>query len=458
MSAEEEEEEIQQPFVLPTITNDYFRPPVTSFPGAPTFPGHEVYFDPDNIFYFSGHGREETYLQLGDNTDIMHRYKLRRNQYALIPGKCGNILIAEDEGSFEDFFKSTKPIKVFNSSTTNSNVGFSSSFFKSSPKNKNRETVPLSIQSKEGQLKFYYPKTKNSNSIARVSLPPLLLNPLLYYINKDNTELTLYISGLLRKSQPYNMGIRSRGLFSSSTPIYGLVAPITKAALQLELAYFTNPPGETFKYYKPINFTEKDVKLAKGALSLIEKSLSGSVLTFKNLVAMAIIYNFGNYTQGYAPISQNNMYELTQISMDEIMARTQMDRSEKTGNALRAYNSLRINDILHFNIPIAFIYKFLDSKTNNKPYVVLIPACRGLKLKNVYLDEGETKQNLIARRRALSNATAPSATEAAGGGGGGGGGAAGGTRRRRRIVRRKSRKNSKKTTIRLACRPRKRKH
>lgn len=439
MSAEEEEALIPEfqttpGFQLPptSLTNNYF-----ALPPGPTIPASEpVYFNPSNVFSVYSHGKENV---------TPTRYFLKPNQYALIPGKCGNVTWGSTKLHYKKFFTPTKKIKLFNSSTKQSNVANIVLETESTPITittyKNKNLIPLGLRREEGKYNFYYPQSKNTNKGAAVSLPPLEIMLIFNDYNEDTNEVKIQISGVLRQSQPYKMG---GGLFSKDT--YEETVPYTHRASRVYFGSFSNPVSDDIYTYGMLKFkpSENDIKIAKNVVEVIKKALGGSILTYENIIAMTMLFYHGDddenenseSIQGANVFKRGDIKRLINMPMNEIMARAQMDRPVKTGRALKSYNSLTLDKLLHFYVPIKFIYNFLDSKTTG-PYLVIFTACRDTKV----------SESAIQRRRAYSENRSifvpgggAAEVEAAGGGGGGGSyfpppraSSAGGTRRRRRF-------------------------
>lgn len=309
--------------------------------------GGEV-FDPANIFLLDGHG--------SDASLVRDRYYLKENQYALIPGVCGSILQSSYE-SAGDFFNYDKPIHVFNSATQDNFpiLEYSKLSINQFSKIKTK---------KQSSMKHYRPKLNNSNVEERISVPPLYITPFITFL-KDTwpgmSKMTISISGLLRKSESYHFNV-----VDPTTDKYSFTKEINNNILD---SLFQNIESEILANYQ---FKSNALVI----YNKLKEALRGSVLTFDNIVNLAILQK------------HKDIYEMSGSQILENMRLIQDDESYKSYK-----NNLTINDLLRLNLPIDFFFEFLNTKTNG-PYLLIFNVCRTVK-------DDASEENVI-RKRAMS--------------------------------------------------------
>jgi hypothetical protein len=295
--------------------------------------GKEAFAD-ENIFLLSGHGYDAS---LNDQ----ERYFLKKNQYAMIPGKCGTSLTVKSIEHTKGFYNYNKPIAIFNKETENSFALLN--FTKLSRNNLNR-----TMSRKLSNYKHYRPKMDESNAEERISVPPLHIQPFGASVEKNTVRIP--VSGLLQKSNPYHYIVKPRA-------------------------------NEIDKYIKTIYLDKADdIKIPLGrvasvggkaneVLIALKQSLGGSILTFDDIVNLTIIKLYesldGDLIEKMRSIQEDPMYE-------------------------RYKQSITVDDMIDLILPVKFFFDFLDSKTD-KPYLVIFSVCRSV--------SGASAENIMRQRR-----------------------------------------------------------
>jgi hypothetical protein len=308
-------------------------------------------FKPENIFLLAGHGSDNS--ALNRNHYIVEEYELKEGQYALIPGKCGIILIAKDKG-IKDFFEYDRPIEVFNKNTKDN-------FSILETQHIGMNQVTKIYSRKNSTLKHYRPKLSDPNEEKRIKLPALYIKPFDFTVTPDNKfkpragRVDVTISGLLRKSEPYYFP-----------------QIVTADERATELSAFRREIR--MDDVRDLNYSIKqNEEKLKPVLDIFKGALAKSVLTFDEIVDLAIIQRFVRFN-------------------DDIM--TQLKTIKENPEYEEWLNTISLNNIMKLSLPISFFYHFLDTKVD-KPYLIIFQVCR-------FVGDDFFSEEAVGRRRAQS--------------------------------------------------------
>ena len=302
------------------------------------------YFAPENTFLLLGHGDEII-------SNAEERYILQPNQHMMIPGQCGSLLRVSFTEQ-QDLYSLKNNIPIFNKETNNT----SSYLFRKVSVN----SVNNSRKPSLAKYNKYFPGK---------SVPSLMITPFSTHINGD--YIYVIVSGILQKTRPYTFSdavlpSQNNNLYKRDTE--QLYTRKTKLdVLTLDVRF-----GEAEKH-----------KSTYEVLNNIKESLGGSVLTFRELVSLAILSKYSFAGKGYIGISSRQIYEII-----DGLSREEGDNSDRKFNEY--YNELTLRDLLSLRVPLEFFFHFLDSKTNG-PYLLILNVCR---------DVSMNKEKILTRRRA----------------------------------------------------------
>lgn len=397
----------------------------------------QLFFKKASEFYkilmVSGHGSESA-------QDA--RYKLKLNQYAMIPGKCGTE-IKINVSIYDKFFKlGSKKFATFNKNTKNKDVSSAMELeYKTYNKSTSGNNINLGTSS---DFKIYHP---GIFATYKTTVPQLLIQPIVAHqrrgIDDGKEYLTIELSGILDSENPvplnYSDPVNANG--NKAPPAYDIHRLINDGDLE-----------------KPFSEIDKETLEDGNAIiirELIRRALQGSVIPYEDILILALMYKYGFY-KNPTDASLTHIKELPFSKYFSVFKEIKDNPADKTD----IINSLTIKDILDTLVPIEFFYDYLDNlyKDTSKPYLLIVMTCRDiLKLKEPNTPNRLAIHGIKERRRrqssvnteslnglpsgnmalpprisrtnslgsVLSLSQSPSAgSEAAGGGGGGGGGAA----------------------------------
>lgn len=394
------------------------------------FPDHQVVRKFKNIYMISGHGRQPIQNP---------RFKLNKNQYAMIPGKCG-VDISAGNDLYENFFNlKDKGVNIYKNSTSKNiklNIKYKQYNILNTEENKN---IGLSQE-----FKAYYPGVLDTTS---TNPPQILINPIMITLMpiEGKQYLSFELSGLLKSGNKVPINFDD----PASPPMYRYDIEITdNMILDIPLDELISSQPE----------------LSSNIIGTLRRSLEGSEITFSDILYLACLYKFGYEDIPFSKIQFRDIYNyFTKINTEEYK---------------NLHESLTIRDLMTFEVPLQFFFDFLDSKQgDNDPYLCIVMTCRGVRRsKNIGTPQ---RKEIIRKQRSGSitgrqlfplerlhslntvNDTSSNILEPAGGGGGGGAVSIGfnslldqkgGAYRRRRTLRRRVLGTRRRTRRRVARR------
>lgn len=309
------------------------------------------YFAPENTFLLLGHGTEII-------SNSKERYILQPNQHMMIPGQCGSLLRVSSTEQ-HDLYSLKNNIPIFNKGTTND----SSYLFRKVSIN----SVNNSRKTSLAKYNKYFPGK---------GVPSLMITPFSTHINKtpDGDYIYVIVSGILQKTRPYTfpdavLPSQNNNLYKGDTEkLYTRKTKLDVLTLDVRL-------GEAEKH-----------KSTYEVLNNIKESLGGSVLTFRELISLAILSKYSFAGKGYTGITSRQIYEIV-----DGISREEGNNSDR--KITEYYNELTLRDLLSLRVPLEFFFHFLDSKTN-APYLLILNVCRAVN------DVSISKDTIFARRRA----------------------------------------------------------
>jgi hypothetical protein len=338
------EHRLQSDFA-PEVIEDYVSVPV------PNIVSNKDYFSPENTFLLLGHGDEII-------SNAKERYTLQPNQYMMIPGQCGSLLrVSFTEQN--DLYSLKNNIPIFNKGINNA----SSHLFRKISVNSVNNSRKISL----AKYNKYFPGK---------SIPSLMITPFSTHINKkpDGQYIYVIVSGILQKTRPYTFP--NAVLPSQNNNLYkGDTEKLYTRKTKLDILTLDVRLGEAEKH-----------KSTYEVLNNIKESLGGSVLTFRDLISLAILSKYSFTSKGYTGISSRQIYEIV-----DGISREEGDNSDK--KITEYYNELTLRDLLSLRVPLEFFFHFLDSKTSG-PYLLILNVCRAMNGVNI------SKDTIFARRRA----------------------------------------------------------
>ncbi len=308
-------------------------------------------FKPENIFLLAGHGSDSS--ALNRNLYNVEDYELKEGQYALIPGKCGVVLIGNYE-AIKDFFEYERPIEIFNKNTKNN-------FSILEKRHIGMNELTKIYSRKNSTLKHYRPKLSDPNEEKRIKLPALFITPFDFTAKADNQykprEGTVHISigGLLRKTEPYYFP----KIVSADERLTELST--LKRTIKMDDIRDLN-------YYSIKHNGEK----IKEIIDTFKASLAKSVLSYEDIIDLAIIQRFVGFNKDII---------------------SQLKTIKDNPNYEDWLNAISLNDIMKLSLPIRFFFDYLDTKVD-KPYLIIFRVCRSV--------GDDFSEEAVSRRRAQS--------------------------------------------------------
>lgn len=317
-------------------------------------------FDVNHVFLTLGHG--DNY-----NTD---RFELKQNQYGAIPTKCGEFSIAEYASNISENLPNI-PIPSQNVSLQNVAEQIPFTFFKDIKK----------ISS----IQIYRPKRTNNSilSSAIYTMPNIPINLISYWQTK-NIKFTI-----THKEQTFTDCMQ----FELNT---SGVIPILKEKYIMKYKYIQEPD-----LYKPIK--NLDNILALDFISYIKECLQDSIISFDDLLQIALLFDYKKIKEMYGVLSESD----TDFSLF-IELKNQKNEFLREQNE-EFINKLSIINLLELSIPLSFIYEFISNEIiKKKPYLLILPVCR--QQSNTMTRRNKAKQRRVSinyRRDPLYNMNNP---------------------------------------------------
>ena len=336
-------------------------------------------FEDKNIFMLSGHAHE-----ILDG----HRYTLKKNQNALIPGTCGTTISVPAETLYDSFFN-IKPLPIFSDFTLNSNVSskLGIKYTVSEELVEGGKQVLPNVQ----HFKHYrFTPSEKRSKLPSINIMPLMFSKDIDYENQPH--ITIELSGILRKTSPYKMVFNEswgEKKHRDHSTHYKIHLPMDEAGLELPYGHVGSN------------------KLASDGFEALKESLKGSVLTFEHIMELAVLYKFGLEGTPFYAIKPDDIHA-------SFMAVKYFPGFEEKKN------SISLSDLENMRIPVDFFFEFLDDlritgnaeQKNQQPYVLMIMTCRDVPLPRVpptpskhaaALEERRKTSNyIIAKRRQSS--------------------------------------------------------
>jgi hypothetical protein len=285
------------------------------------------------IYMISGHGRQP----IQDP-----RFKLKKNQYVMIPGKCG-IDITADDDLYERFFNlKERGVNIYKNSTSK-NITLNIKYKKHNILNTEENKVAELSQ----DFKAYYPGVMDTTS---TNPPQILINPLMLTLMliEGKQYLSFELSGILKSGNKVPLNFDDPG----SPPMYRYQIEITDDTI-LDI-----PLGELMSSHP---------QLIADIMGTLRRSIEGSEITFSDILDLACLYKYGFYDIPFSKIPFHNVYNyFTKINNTDVYK--------------NLHGSLTPRDLMTFEVPLQFFFDFLDSKQgDNDPYLCIVMTCRGVR-------------------------------------------------------------------------------
>ena len=297
------------------------------------FPGPQAVSKFKKIYMISGHGRQPIQNP---------RFKLNKNQYAMIPGKCG-VNISAGNDLYENFFNlKDKGVNIYKNSTSKNiklNIKYKQYNILNTEENKN---IGLSQE-----FKAYYPGVLDTTS---TNPPQILINPLMLTLMQieEKQYLSFELSGLLKSGNKVPINFDD----PASSPMYRYDIEITDTT-EIDMSL-----GEMLSS-KP--------ELASNIIGTLRRSLEGSEITFSDILHLACLYKFGYEDIPFSKIPFKDIY-------------THFININNTDKYKNLHESLTLRDLITFEVPLQFFFDFLDSKqVDTDPYLLIVMTCRGVR-------------------------------------------------------------------------------
>jgi hypothetical protein len=283
------------------------------------------------IYMISGHGRQP----IQDP-----RFKLKKNQYAMIPGKCGIDITAGDD-LYDRFFNlKEKGVNIYKNSTSK-NITLNIEYTKHNILN-TEKNIGLSQD-----FKAYYPGVMDTTS---TNPPQILINPLMLTLMpiEGKQYLSFELSGILKSGNKVPLNFDDPG----SPPMYRYQIEITDDTI-LDI-----PLGELMSSHP---------QLIADIMGTLRRSLEGSEITFSDILYLVCLYKFGYNDIPFSKIPFHNVYNY-------------FSKINNTDVYKNLHGSLTPRDLITFEVPLQFFFDFLDSKQgDNDPYLCIVMTCRGVR-------------------------------------------------------------------------------